>query len=79
MELRKVGADIRVIVCDQVAIIKSYLNKKIKKKKKFLKVCPEKPYFILDSVKIFATFDWPHLIKRLIAQHTKSSRLHVHR
>ena len=59
-ELRKVGADIRVIVCDQGSN-----NQKLFK---LLKVCPKNPYFILDSEKIFATFDWPHLIKRLIAQ-----------
>ena len=60
IELRKVGADIPVIVCDQGSN-----NQKLFK---LLKVCPEKPDFILDSVKIFVTFDWPHLIKRLIAQ-----------
>ena len=59
-ELRKVGADIRAIVCDQGSN-----NQKLFK---LLKVSPKDPYFILDSVKIFAIFDWPHLIKRLIAQ-----------
>ena len=49
-----------MIVCDQVSN-----NQKLFK---LLEVCTKNPYFILDSVKIFVTFDWPHLIKRLIAQ-----------
>ena len=48
-ELRKAEADIRVIVCDQGSN-----NQKLFK---LLKVYPKNPYFILDSVKIFATFD----------------------
>ena len=49
-----------MIVCDQGSN-----NQKLFK---LLKVYPKNPYFILESIKIFATFDWPHLIKRLIAQ-----------
>ena len=48
-ELRKVGGDIRAIVCDQGSN-----NQKLFK---LLKVSPKDPYFILDSVKIFAIFD----------------------
>ena len=59
--LFKIGADVRMIVCDQGSNNQSLFNT-------FLNVTIDKPFFFHEEKKIFALYDWPHLIKRLLAQ-----------
>ena len=68
-ELRNAAADVRLIVCDQGSN-----NQKLYK---LLDVSFDKPYFFVESVKIFATFDWPHLVKRLIAHLRTYNEIYV--
>jgi len=55
--LSKTGADVQLITCDQGTCNQSAYNQ--------LGINPENPFFIYNGKKYNASFDFPHLIKRL--------------
>lgn len=55
--LSKTGADVRIVTCDQGTSNQSAYNQ--------LGVHADKPYFIYKGKKYYASFDFPHLVKRL--------------
>lgn len=58
--LFKIGANVAFIVCDQ-----GTNNQKLFK---ILKITRDNPFFMHENRKVYASFDWPHLIKRLLVQ-----------
>ena len=59
-KLKDVGANVQIITCNQGGPNRKAFNN--------WKICPHKPFFSLNNETYFASFDWPHLIKRLISQ-----------
>lgn len=55
--LSKTGADVRIVTCDQGSSNQSTYNQ--------LGVHSDNPYFIYNGKKYYASFDFPHLVKRL--------------
>jgi len=55
--LSKAGADVRIVTCDQGTCNQSAYNQ--------LGVDSDRPYFIYNEKKYYASFDFPHLVKRL--------------
>jgi len=53
----KTGADVRIVTCDQGTCNQSAYNQ--------LGVDSDRPYFIYNEKKYYASFDFPHLVKRL--------------
>lgn len=66
--LSKTGADVRLITCDQ-----GPCNKKTYTQ---LDVHSNKPYFIHNGKKYYASFDFPHLVKRLASLFRKYKYLY---
>lgn len=59
-KLKNVGASVKLITCDQGGPNRKAFS--------HWKISPEESSFTLNDDIYFASFDWPHLIKRLISQ-----------
>jgi len=55
--LNETGADVQLVTCDQGTCNQSAYAQ--------LGINPENPYFIHNGKKYYASFDFPHLVKRL--------------
>lgn len=62
------GALIKLVACDQGTANRNVYS--------LFNVSLYQPYFILEESKYYASFDWPHLIKRLIYQLRKYKRIY---
>lgn len=67
-KLIETGADVRLVTCDQGTCNQSaYVQ---------LGVHPDKPFFIHNGKKYYASFDFPHLVKRLASLFRKHKYLY---